>query len=74
VLPASVPVCGIDKVQFHREIVAKEVGGIGAVREDAADLGSGQKDVLRLFGREETFDRLSFAKIESARVRRRRRS
>ena len=45
-------------------ILADEVGGLGVVGHDAADLRRREKHVLRPFGVEESFDRILAGKIE----------
>ena len=44
---------GLDDVGLQDEVVADEVGGVGAVGHDAADPGRGEKDKVGPFGGEE---------------------
>ncbi len=60
----AVPVAGVDDVGLQNEVVADEVGGVGVVGENAADLRGREEDVLRLFGREELVDCLGVEQVE----------
>jgi hypothetical protein len=43
----------VDDIRLDREIRADKLGGIGAVSEDATDLGGSKEHVLRSFALEE---------------------
>src|SRR5690606_17037478 len=58
------PVCGVDHVDLNLQVVADELGRIRIVREDAADLRRGEKDVFRPLGGEETLDGGGVAQVE----------
>ncbi|MDT4839327.1 hypothetical protein FQZ97_731150 [compost metagenome] len=49
----AVPKGGVDHVGFHHQVLVDEVGGVGVVGVDAADLGRGQIHLLRFDLREE---------------------
>jgi hypothetical protein len=52
------PVCWAarDDADLDEEVVVDEVGGVGAVGEDAADAGGGEEDVVGALTVEEAFD------------------
>jgi hypothetical protein len=61
-----VTIGGVDDVGLNREVVANEIGRIGVVRDDTADLGGGQKHELGPLGREKTLDGGRVAELELA--------
>ena len=63
-LPHAVAVRRVDQIVLDLQIVADEVGGIGLVREDAADLGRSHEHVLGPALSEEAFDRRLIAQVE----------
>ena len=57
-------VCAVDEVVLDGEVVVKKVNGLLAVGHDAADLGGGDEDVLRLFAAIEFADGGGIQQIE----------
>jgi len=62
----AVVVGGVDHVGLNGEIIEKEISGTGAVGQNAAHLGRGEKDVLGAFGGEESMDGGLIAQVELA--------
>ena len=54
----------LDDVRLNDQVVANEVGRIVVVGQDAAHLGCGQKDILRLLLGEEVIDGLRIQQIK----------
>jgi hypothetical protein len=55
---------GVDDVGGDHEVLVDEVGGVGGVGEDAADLGGGEDHVLGALGGEEGVDGVGVAQVE----------
>ncbi len=51
-------------VRLHREIAVDELSRIGVVRDDAPDLGGGEKHVIGPFALEESAHRGLIAKLQ----------
>ena len=57
----------VEHVHLHSQVVGDEVGGIGAVRQDAADFGRCHQDCRRPLRLEERLHRVAIAEVQLGR-------
>ena len=58
------PVRGVDDVGFDHQILVDEIGAVGVVGVDAADLARGEKHVFRLLTIKKLVDRTLIGKVK----------